>query len=204
MAEWRNREFRNAEILLTGQEREYLGPNVVFESCKIILQLTAGLMTINQAKFVNCSIMAKKRLVNLQGWCDAAMEECTFTGSYSGNDFGHRSEHRWAEGRLVGSDFSGAILDECRLLDCDLRTIKLPRWPCFSLVDADEAGRVLSSMGMTGGIAVWAATLLSPRPPETVAIVYHIPRMLKAYGLTETELKLALDEIKRLILISDC
>ncbi|ATB36154.1 hypothetical protein CYFUS_001568 [Cystobacter fuscus] len=40
-------------------------------------------------------------------------------------------------------DFSEARLDECVFHSCDMRTIRLPKWPCFTILEPIKHGREL-------------------------------------------------------------
>jgi hypothetical protein len=65
------------------------------------------------------------------------LEGCRFKGSFSGNDFGFRANlfDREKAGGVEDCDFSEAGLNGCRFFNCDMSTIRLPLWPCFSFMD---------------------------------------------------------------------
>jgi len=136
MIHLQNQEIENSEIVLEGKEYQYLGPNLVLKNCRIVIRLSARSLTITEVKFVGCQIDAKRKLINCQEWCRNSIRQCTFTGTYSGNDFGH-----WDSplGELQDCDFSKAILDRCRMMDCDVKSIRFPRWPCFTVLQPGSA-----------------------------------------------------------------
>ena len=120
---------------------------------------------------------------------------CRFKGRFTGNDFGFREEHndRWRIGGLEDCDFSEARLDYCRFYGCDMRTVRLPRWPCFTFMDprvhAAEV-RVRKWPGRFGRVIMDG---LANELEGTVAETYHAPTVAKQLDTTAEELRDVLD-----------
>ncbi|EPX62305.1 hypothetical protein D187_008492 [Cystobacter fuscus DSM 2262] len=78
-----------------------------------------------------------RRLLKGVAWAPMKLKGCRFKGSFSGNDFGFRADlfDREKAGGVEDCDFSEARLNGCRFFNCDISTIRLPLWPCFSFMN---------------------------------------------------------------------
>ncbi len=199
MNQWRDQTIENTELILTGKEIEYLGPNLILQRCKVTLQMSARWLTITETRFVDCAIKTKRKLLDYPSWSNAFIDGCSFAGTFSGNDFGRRAGY-WPEGGLRNCDFSRAILDQCRLMDCDLSSIRLPLWPGFSVVAPLNGAKGLETVEMSAPLRRWTTSLSRKRPSETTAIVYHAPTLAKLYGFSEDELRRVLGNMSGIIL----
>lgn len=182
--------LEGTEIMLTDKDQNYLGPDLVLQRCHLILRTNARALTITNVQLLDCQVEAKKKLVNFQMWCGAVIKGCTFRGQFVGNDFGHWTEQH-PNGSIENCDFSDAVLDGCRFMDCDIDSIKLPKWPCFTIVYPQRRRSELESLQWPGEVRIWA-TVVAQSIEITAASVGHAPTLAKQFSCTEEELREAL------------
>jgi hypothetical protein len=112
MNHFQKQTIEDTELVLTSKDHNYLGPDLTLKRCRLVLRTNARALTINNVELIDCQIEAKRKLVNCQMWRGAVIRGCTFTGVFSGNDFGH-----WPvqdpNGGIENCDFSNAVLDGC-------------------------------------------------------------------------------------------
>jgi hypothetical protein len=186
--------IEGSELVLTDKAYNYLGPELVVKESRIVLRVDARNLTITDARFVNCTIEAKHRLVNCQEWCCALLQNCRFSGTYIGNDFGHWPEGFGEFGGLEHCDFSDAILDGCRLMDSDVKNIVFPRWPCFTILDPLQRLEELATR-FPVELDSWVHSL-SNSSARTVAVTSYAPGFLKKYGVSERNVRTAIEGLE--------
>lgn len=178
------------EFVLTDKDQNYLGPDLVLQRCHLVLRTNAKALTITNVQFLDCQIEAKKKLVNFQMWCGATIKGCTFKGLFIGNDFGHWPE-QFPNGSIENCNFSEAVLDGCRFMDCDIGSIKLPSWPCFTILNPYRRRSELESLQWPGELRIWA-NVIAQNTDITAASVSFAPTLAKQFSCTEDELQEAL------------
>jgi hypothetical protein len=195
-----NQTIEGVELVLTNEEAEahVLGPDLVLKRCRLILRTTARGLIMTRVKFVQCHIEARRKLLNFQEWCACWLQECAFHGRFVGNDFGHWPEDLGSHGGIEGGDFSTATLDGCRFVGCNMHTIRLPRWPCFTLLDPVKRVKELQGARWPGKLDIWVDALADD-PPTTAAVVEFAPRLAKNYECSEVELKEALANLNGVV-----
>jgi hypothetical protein len=189
------------EIVLTDDNLNFLGPEVTVKRCRLVIRCTSRYLHIENAQLLDCVIEAKKKLANLAEWCEAVIRGCTFTGHFHGNDFGHwpdRTAPR-PSGSIEDCDFSAAILDGCRFMRTDMSTIKLPRWPCFTILDPRKNGQEIIALPWPKTMQVWAQCAADDLE-ESSALVYHAPSLVNRYGCNEDEIRNALERFSGVIM----
>jgi hypothetical protein len=96
-------------------------------------------------------------------------------------------------GGVEDCDFSEARLDGCRFHGCDMRTVRLPRWPCFTFMNprahAAELGRLVWP-GRFGQVIIGS---LAEQPESSVAETWHAPTVAKLLDTTAEELRVVLE-----------
>lgn len=190
--------IENAEIVLTNEHVNCLGPNLLLKDCRLILKTSARGLILAQPQLIGCRIEAKKRFVNCQEWPHSHLINCTFVGKFHGNDFGNWPGDEFP-GSLQDCDFSEAILDGCRFLDCDVESITFPKWPCFTILFPRTRMDEILALNWPGDHLRWASDL--GRPPEfTVAVSDYAPEKVKHYGGTEEELRQTLERLGGVII----
>ena len=102
--------------------------------------------------------------------------------------------YSWEHASVSDCDFSGARLDTCRFHDCDPRTLKFPRWPCFTIlapiVNSQELGSV-KWPGMFGNIII---KNLHTHPASTVALVFYAPSIAKLSNTSAEALRAVVEK----------
>jgi hypothetical protein len=191
--------LEDAELVLTDQEHNYLGPDLVLKGCRVILRTTAKALTMTGVRFRDCQVEAKKKLVNFRMWCATDLQDCSFAGRFESNDFGHW-EGQHSNGSIKDCDFSASILDGCRFIDCDIDSIKLPAWPCFTILYPHRHQAELASTPWPGKLEHWFGGL-AWSPEATVAVVGYAPALVKKCGSTEDELRELLEELNGILIL---
>ncbi|MFE8602481.1 pentapeptide repeat-containing protein [Archangium violaceum] len=195
---YEDREIEGERLELTDNKEGnyYLGPNLTLRRCTVVTRVSAGWLHILPTRFIDCTIQVKQELKN-HDWSRAFLKGCRFTGRLAGCDFGHRLPDDWPPGRENGGiedcDFTEARLQGCRFHGCDMRTLRLPPWPCFTILDPIGKSQELNSLKWPGRSHIIVVSLHTD-PPSTVAVTYHAPTVAKRYGTTPEELKSVLEK----------
>ncbi|QDT25651.1 hypothetical protein [Gimesia panareensis] len=183
--------IEDTELVLDDKEQHYLGPSLVLNRCQIILRTNANALTITDVRISDCHIEAKKKLTNFQMWCAAKLRGCTFAGWYVGNDFGHWAEQN-PNGAIEDCDFSKAILDGCRFMDCNAESIVFPKWPCFTILHPAQHRKEIELVDWPGTLRIWA-NVVAASLDITTASVGYAPTVAKQFDSTEDELRSTLE-----------
>jgi hypothetical protein len=191
-----DRELANERIEVMDKESLYfLGPNLTLRHCTLVLKVPARRLHILGARFIDCSFEVKQELKN-HDWSRAFLKGCRFKGRLSGCDFGHRlplTEGR-ENGGIEDCDFSEALLDGCRFHGCDPRTLRFPKWPCFTVVDPIGRCRELDSVQWPGGFRPIFVEGEYRDPPSTMAVTFFAPAEAKMYDTTPEELRAVIEK----------
>jgi hypothetical protein len=171
----------------------WLGPDLTLRDCTVIISAARRALSLVSGQLVNCTIQAKGQLKGLP-WATMKLKGCRFKGSYTGNDFGFREDvdERWRAGGIEDCDFSEAQLEGCRFFNCDMTSIRLPRWPCFTFLDARRHATELARRAWPGSFDSVIRTVCDP-PKGTVASAWHAPTLAKKSDTTVEELRAALE-----------
>ncbi|HEX8825845.1 MAG TPA: pentapeptide repeat-containing protein [Archangium sp.] len=189
------REIEGQRLELADKDGIYfLGPSLTLRRCTVVLRVPARWLHILPSRFIDCTFEVKQELKNFP-WVGAAMKGCRFKGRMSGCDFGPWRNYTegWEQSSVEDCDFSEAQLSNCRFHGCDMRTLRLPRWPCFTILDPIGRSRELNSVQWPGRFGAVVVENLSTEPPSTVAMTFFAPLMAKRFGTTEEELKAAIE-----------
>ena len=187
------KELENERLELGAGVIYFLGPQLTLRNCTLVLRVPARDLIIPQAQFLGCTIDVRKELKNFR-WEHAELKGCRFTGRLSGNDFGRWPYSERAPGSIEDCDFTEARLDGCRFVGCDIHTLRLPSWPCFTLLEPARRSHELSSIAWPGmmGIAIKG---FADYPKSTEAITYWAPSIAKWAGTTVEELRAVLERL---------
>jgi hypothetical protein len=196
---FRNGEIQGERLELTDKKANYiLGPNLTLRRCALVTKVSGRNLTLHPTRFIDCTFEVKQQLSNYQQWIRASLKGCRFKGRFSGNDFGHWPEYgsqpEYQFGSIEDCDFSEALVDACRFIGCDPRTLRFPKWPCFTfLAPVRHASQLRSARwpGMFGDVIV--DNLQKRHPESTGALTYHAPSVAKRLGTTADELKSAIE-----------
>jgi hypothetical protein len=201
---FRNVHIKNEHIVLGDRPIvQFLGPNAVFEDSRIDIDVSARGFSILFTRFLNCTIHFKRQLNNFP-FKGAYFERCRIKGRLSGCDFGRRDDEThfstyFPEAGIVDTDLSAARLDACRFLNCDLSTLRLPLWPCFTFCDPEQVQAQALQLPWPGRTRI-IPELWNEQPSKTVALTYDARRVCKQYGVTEAELKAVLAQLPGVIM----
>ncbi len=192
---YENRTMEGERLELTEKESNYwLGPNLTLRDCTVVIRVGGRQVIPVWGTLINCTIQAKRELVDTR-FTTMGFQGCRFEGRFSGVDFGQRVGHGewWEHGGMENCDFSEARLDLCRFQGCDMRTIRLPSWPCFTIIDPIKHGQELLSVAWPGDFTPVILEGRFKELPSTVARTFYAPVEAKRWGTTVEEFKAAVE-----------
>lgn len=193
---YENREIEGERLELTDKEAIYwLGPNVTLRGCTLVFSVSARWLHLVSGNLIDCTVQAKSELKTLP-WAPMKLKGCRFKGRFGGNDFGFREDldDRWKLGGIEDCDFSEARLNGCRFFNCDMSTVRLPRWPCFTFMDPRGHAAELGLHGWPGRFGNLIEGL-ARIPDGTVAVTWHAPTVAEKLDTTAEELHAALEGV---------
>ncbi|WP_164011137.1 pentapeptide repeat-containing protein [Pyxidicoccus trucidator] len=200
MIQFSDREITGERLELDSKtELYYLGHHLTLRRCSLIIKVPTRALVITRTQLIDCAVDVKRELKNFL-WEGVILKGCRFTGTMTGNDFG-----RWpyADHPELGSvedcDFTEARLDGCRFIDCDLSTLKLPTWPCFSILDPGSRKSELLALQWPGIMRITVDSF-TDAPPGTKAVTYLAPAVAKRNDTTAEALRAVLDTLPGVIL----
>jgi hypothetical protein len=203
---YENKQIEDERLELTDKGAIYfLGRNLTLRNCTLVLKVAASNLFIRDVRFIDCSFEVKQELKNHQQWIRASLKGCRFKGRLSGCDFGHWPEYgnepEYQMGAIEDCDFSEARLDECRFHGDDPRTLRFPKWPCFTLLDPVRRADELRNLKWPDRFGRSLASLLDQSPEKrikhprsTMALSYYAPAEAKRLGITEEAFKAAIEK----------
>jgi hypothetical protein len=152
-------------------------------------------------QLIDCSIQVKGELRNLR-WATMNFKGCRFKGRFIGNDFGFHEDDldQWKLGGIEDCDFSEARLDACRFYNCDMKTIQLPRWPCFTILDPVRRAAELARVEWPGRYGPVVIEGLAEQEERVVAITDHAPSVAARLGTTAEELRAVLERLSGVVM----
>jgi hypothetical protein len=189
-----NQEIANERLVLdSATELYYLGHNLTLRNCTLVIKVPARALVIARTRLINCTIEVKRVLKDYQ-WDSVHLDGCQFKGRFSGNDFGSRPESPGA-GSIANCDFTEALLNWTRFLDCDVRTLRFPSWPCFTIYDPVSRSRELGALPWPGRRGPIIAEGFAEDPPSTVAVTFEASDLAKWCGTTPEALKALISKL---------
>ncbi len=198
---YKERELEGELLELTDTKALYwLGPNLTLRRCTLILGVGGRSLSLASATLIDCTIRAKRQL-GAKAWTRVALKGCCFLGRYTSCDFGPWSGYTegWERGVVEDCDFSEAQLDRCRFHGCDVRTLRLPAWPCFTIVDPIGRAAELRRAKWPGHFKEIVVDDLVNEPRSTTGVTWHAPSVAKRMDTTQEELKAALERFDFII-----
>lgn len=194
-----DKAFENERLELTDKNSLYfLGPNLTLRNGTVVLKVSARNLIIIGAQFTDCAFEVKQELKNHQQWIKASLKGCRFKGRLSGCDFGHWPEYldepEYKLGAIEDCDFSEAILDGCRFMGCDPRTLRFPKWPCFTILDPIGRAPELLRARWPGSFGDVTVAGLHKQPRATAAVTLLAPAMAKRQHTTPEALKAVIEQ----------
>jgi hypothetical protein len=183
----------NKDIYLTDDEVNILGPGLSVVDCDIQSTATSKYLSIFESKFEGGSFTAIEPLVNFQ-WCKIKLSGVRFDGVFSGCDFGHWPEFHGELGGVEECDFGGAVLSNCRFMNCDIDTLVLPGWPCFSIVNPSAISHRIKSINWPGKLGLIMG-IFANSPEACTAITANAVELVGRLGGSEESFRAALEEL---------
>jgi hypothetical protein len=192
-----NKTLEGKRLELSDKDSIYfLGPNLTLKDCTIITKTPTKRLLIKGVQFINCAIEVKQELKNFR-WADASLSGCQITGRLWGNDFGHQN-YSTHPASIEDCDFTGAQLDGCRFMSCDISTLRLPRWPCFTLLEPFKRSQELSRLPWPSSLR-FLPTTFDWAPSNTSAVTFFTPTLVKKYNASEQELRAFVERMEGVI-----
>ena len=198
---YENREIEGEKLELPKHAIYWLGPNVTLRHCTLVISVATRWLHLLSGQLVDCTIQAKSELKNLR-WARMGLMGCRFKGRFTGNDFGFREDSidKWRLGGVTDCDFSEARLDACRFYNCDMKTIQLPRWPCFTILDPVRRAAELARLEWPGLFGPVVIEGLAEQEASVVALTYHAPTVAERLDTTAEELRTVLERISGVVM----
>jgi hypothetical protein len=189
------REVIGERFELTKGPIYWLGPDLTLRDCTVVISATGRSLVPMSGQFINCTIQAKGLLKGVV-WAPMKLKGCRFKGRFGGNDFGFRADlfDREKAGGIEDCDFSEAHLNGCRFFNCDMSTIRLPLWPCFSFMEPLGHAAELVHREWPGQFGIIVEGL-AKNPVGTVAESWHAPTVAEKMDTTVEELRAALEGV---------
>lgn len=197
-----NREIEGERLDLTDKKAIYwLGPNVTLRGCTLVTSIAARWLHLVSGELIDCTVHAKSQLKTLP-WAPMKLKGCRFKGRFAGNDFGFREDvdDRWKAGGIEDCDFSEAQLHGCAFYNCDMSTIRLPRWPCFTFLNPREHAAELRQHAWPGRVGRVTIEVVCESSQDTVAVTWHAPTVAEKMDTTVEQLRAALEGVPSVIL----
>lgn len=188
MIQFSDQEIANERLILdSATELYYLGHNLILRGCTLVIRVPARALVIARSRLLDCTIEVKRELKNFQ-WHSAHLKGCRFKGRFSGNDFGERPSSP-GQGSIEDCDFSEAHLDWSRFISCDVRSIRFPPWPCFTILDPYRRWQELQALPWPRDKGPIIGDVLAASPPTTVAMTLSAAKLAKWCGTTLEAIK---------------
>ena len=106
---------------------------------------------------------------------------------------------RWLH-LLSGQLVDCTRLDACRFYNCDMRTIQLPRWPCFTLLDPVRRAAELARVEWPGRFGSVVIEGLAKQEESIVALTEHAPSVAAQLGTTTEDLRAVLERLSGVVM----
>jgi len=196
---WQSVEVAGETIVLAKQESVYFVADSTIRDSTILIDVSARALCMTHVRFINCTLRFKRQMTNF-GFTDTWFEGCRISGRIVSCDFGRWTEDPdvyWQEAGIVNTDLSKARLHQCRFMNCDLSTLKLPRWPCFTMPYSEAVWNEARKLPWPGYSYV---NVEGQEPEGTVAVTCDARRFVKMYGGTEEEWKALASRIPGVIM----
>jgi hypothetical protein len=193
---YEDREIESERVDLPKHAIYWLGPNVTFRRCTLVVSVAGRWLHLMSGRLVDCTIQAKSELTTVR-WATMNLKGCRFKGRFTGNDFGFREDDldKWRIGGIEDCDFSEARLHGCRFFNCDMSTIRLPRWPCFTFMDPREHAEELRRHEWPGLFGQVIIKGLAKEPEGVVAETWHAPTIAEKLDTTAEELRAVMERL---------
>ena len=192
-----DKELSNERLELTDKGSLYfLGSNLTLRNCTLVLKVPARNLFTNGVRFIDCTFEVNQELKNYQQWVFTSLHGCRFKGRLSGCDFGRWPGYSdgWEDGSIEDCDFSAARLDGCRFMGCDPKSLKFPKWPCFTILEPLRVASELRGVKWPGRFGDIVVDTLHEHPAPTRALTLFAPAESKRFDTTPEELRAVIEK----------
>jgi hypothetical protein len=181
---------REQNVVLTDEFIWILGADAEFDHCEITCEVDDTQFIVSTSALCNCVFRAERCLSNVS-WTSAKLKDTRFFGEFSGCDFGGRPDlgEKESFGLVERCDFSGATLDGCRFFNADVRSIKFPSWPCYTIVDREAAAADIGRSRLTERAQQYATISIGEPMEGEVALSLLASCEAKTLGCSEEALR---------------
>ena len=178
-----------------------LGPSLVLRNCTLVLKVPARNLSTKGARLIDCTIEVKQELKSYAGWIKASLQGCRFKGKMPGCEFGRWPDYApgWEHGSIENCDFSEAHLQGCRFHSCDPLTLRLPRWPYFTLLDPPRRYRDWLAHPWPGNLGSSIIGTSCSDPPSTVAVTWSAALLAKEEGCSVEDLRAVVERCEGIL-----
>ena len=173
--------------------------NSRFDNCNISFSCPLNGLEVEECVFRDCAIHATTPQGNLD-FDTTIFERCKFTGEFPGCDFGARSTPNGkTRGTIRDCDLRHAILDIVGFSNCDLSTLKLPRWPHFTITNPTATCPLIPNPLNCPEIEIIRETGMD-LTPLTKGVIYYAPLLVSETLYEEKQLRQLLSSVPGIIL----
>lgn len=173
----RNTRILRKRLLLSNLDVNLLGPDLVLENCSVHSDCQSKALIISGLVMTDGHFNQQDRALTDFHFEFAHFSDVKFTGKFVGCTFGD-----WvsaATSSIRSCDFTEAGLEDCRFLNCDIESTRLPKWPAFTIVNPAEARDfVMSARGHRKRASHWTFIPTPIRNALPSAVMRH--SLLKA------------------------
>lgn len=180
-------------LLKKDPQVHFLGRGLVLQDCEIISWCAQRGLHVGEATLIRGSFETRVTLANLQ-WCRAKLDGVRFIGHFSGCDFGKWPQFHGEHGDIRECDFTGADVDNCRFLNCNVDGLKFPGWPWFTLRSPRAHARELRALQLPGQWSLMMG-IYADSPEECSAAVGNAQRLVEQFGGTLAEVRAGLQKV---------
>lgn len=176
----------NERVLLSNVEVNQLGPDLVLEECEVFSNCEEKALVMSGVRMRGGRFVQQDRdLVDCQ-FDRVHFDGVKFVGRFIGCDFGDWDSTDKAS--IARCDFTDAVLDDCRFLNCDVETLALPKWPCFAIVNPAEARDFVMGNAWPAKTRI-TLDVYTDVDPECTASLGDASRMAKRDGIALEDLR---------------
>jgi hypothetical protein len=190
-------EHRRGESIEVGGHRfvDYVSHGTVLEDCTLTVRGSLRGVVFHGATFRRCLMLPQRRFASFS-WHDVVLDHCVFKGWIYGCDFGPRPDAypTHPQGAVDDCDFSQARLHLCRFFRTDMARLKLPAWPCFTVLEPERNAADWLAIPFPDSYRRVYQLLIAEAVPDlrvhgVVACTEHAGEIAKKHGISVEAVK---------------
>jgi len=188
----RDTRISRKRLLLSNLEVNLLGPDLVLENCSVHSDCQSKALIISGLVMTDGHFNQQDRALTDFHFEYAHFSDVKLTGKFVGCTFGD-----WvsaATSSIRSCDFTEAGLEDCRFLNCDIESTRLPKWPAFTIVNPAEARDFVMSRPWPSKTRI-ALDVYTDTDPECAAICGDAAQLAKSDDIPIDELRTLLEAV---------